>query len=119
VRQIRHHGQLLQIETPASTAEQVARWQVQVLKTVAAQGEGVEELRQRIEAHYAWLAESGELQAREGLRVAHALENIIQAELNRRIRASLPLTRLRGLVEAVRQRTTDPYTAAAALLAEI
>jgi len=119
VRQIRHHGQLLQIETPALVSEPANRWQVQVLKTVAAQGEGVEELRQRIEAHHVWLAESGELQVREGLRVAHALENIIQAELNRRIRASLPLARLRGMVEAVRQRTTDPYTAAAALLAEV
>jgi LAO/AO transport system kinase len=119
VRQIRHHGQLLQIETLAPIDEPALRWPVQVLKTVAAQGEGVEELRQRIEAHHLWLAESGELQAREGLRVAHALENIIQAELNRRIKASLPLARLRGMVEAVRQRTTDPYTAAAVLLAEI
>ncbi|CAN5517090.1 methylmalonyl Co-A mutase-associated GTPase MeaB [soil metagenome] len=117
-RQLRHHGQLLQVEMP-TRREQPDRWQVTVLKTVAASGDGIEALRQRVEAHRTWLHTSGELSVREQLRIAHTLENIMHAELNRRIRASLPLARLHDMVETIGQRTIDPYTVADRLLAEI
>ena len=119
IRQLRHHGQLLEVQTPAVLAEPVARWQITVLKTIAATNEGIAELRERIEDHRTWLRESGEIAQREQLRVAHTLENIIRAELNRRIKASLPVEKLNDLVAAVRQRATDPYTAATKLLAEM
>jgi hypothetical protein len=50
------------------------------------------------------------------VRVAHTLENILRAELNRRILAALPQQGIDGLVEQVRGRVLDPYTAAARLL---
>ncbi len=117
-RQMRHHGQLLAMEAPIAP-ERIDRWQVTVLKTVAASGDGIEELRQRIETHRTWLHTSGELRVREALRIAHTLENIMRAELNRRIRASLPFARLNDMVETISQRTVDPYTVADRLLAEI
>ena len=46
------------------------------MKTVAADGTGVEDLRQRIEAHWDWLQESGEIVVREQLRIANTLENM-------------------------------------------
>ena len=55
-------------------------------------------------------------EARERVRIAHALEAIIRAELNRRILAALPKTGVEPWVQAVRQRTIDPYTAAQQLL---
>jgi hypothetical protein len=48
--------------------------------------------------------------------VAHTLENIIRAELTRRILARMPRTGLDELVETVRRRESDPYTAARELL---
>lgn len=115
-RLIRHHGQLLQME-PAPLASQSAdQWQVTVMKTVATNNEGVEPLRDRIEAHRAWLLTSGEWDARERVRIAYALESIMRAELNRRILAALPKSGIEPWVEAVRQRQTDPYTAAQQLL---
>jgi LAO/AO transport system kinase len=118
-RYVRHHGQLLRIESPVEGDDEESRWKVIVMKTVATDNTGVEELRQRIEAHRHWLAESGEVALREQLRIANTLENIIRAELNRRIAASIPAGRLDDLVEQIRRRESDPYAAAAGLLAQV
>ena len=116
-RLVRHHGQLMRVESPPDwTDDEAERWKVIVMKTVAADGTGVEDLRQRIEAHWDWLQESGEIVVREQLRIANTLENIVRAELNRRIVASLPTNGLGDVVEAIRRRQTDPYAAAGELL---
>lgn len=114
-RLVRHHGQLMRVESPA--AQSASGWRVTVLKTVAADGTGVAALGERIVEHRAWLEQSGELAVREQLRVARTLENILRAELNRRLLARLPAGGLDGWVEAVQARQTDPYSAAESLLA--
>jgi LAO/AO transport system kinase len=107
---------LLRVESPPQAASDEQRWQVTVLKTIAAESVGVEELRAQVERHRAWLVKSGEMAVREQLRVANTLENIIRVELNRRILARMPAGSLDAMVDAIRQRKTDPYTAAAELL---
>ena len=118
-RYIRHHGQLMRVEMPPDLADEENRWQVVVMKTVATGGTGVFELRERIEAHRTWLLESGEMAIREQLRIANTLENILRAELNRRILAGMPSTGMGDMVEAIRRRELDPYSAAGRLLAGI
>lgn len=120
-RTLRHHGRLmatapLHDDAAASPAEQ---WEVSVLKTIAADGTGVAELRARVEAHRAWLHESGELARRNYNRVAHVLENLILAELGRRIQARLSAARLSEWIDAVQRRETDPYQAALTILQEL
>ncbi|MBX3013017.1 MAG: methylmalonyl Co-A mutase-associated GTPase MeaB [Caldilineaceae bacterium] len=115
-RLIRHHGQLLQVEPLPPSANQHEQWRVTVMQTVATTQTGIEALRDQIEAHREWLHRSGEWDVREQVRVAHALENILRAELNRRILAALPRTSMDAWVEAIRHRQTDPYTAAQQLL---
>jgi LAO/AO transport system kinase len=117
-RHVQHHGQLMHMEAPVPMQHE-EQWQVGVLQTIASSGEGVEALRLRIEAHRIWLHEHGEFAARERLRILHTLENIIRAELNRRIAASTPATGMDGIVEAIQRRTADPYTAARDLLANL
>jgi LAO/AO transport system kinase len=121
-RQVRHHGQLIHVESPRSPDHNdttaVQGWRVPVHKSVASTGEGVEELVTLLDKHRDWLQASGEWRVREQLRVAHTLETILRAELMRRIAARLPRTGLDELVEAVRRRTVDPYTAAQQLMAE-
>jgi LAO/AO transport system kinase len=118
-RYVRHHGQLLRVESPMESDDEERRWKVIVMKTVATDNTGIEDLRHRIEAHRHWLVESGEISLREQLRIANTLENIIRAELNRRITASIPAGELNDLVEQIRRRESDPYAAAARLLAKI
>jgi LAO/AO transport system kinase len=115
-RLVRHHGQLLRVESPP--LREVTGWRVPVLKTVATNGTGMVALAEQIDAHRAWLVASGELAVRERLRIARTIENILRAELNRRLLAQLPAGGLDGLVEAVQHRQTDPYTAAQMVLAE-
>jgi len=110
---LRHHGRLFTVQTAPATTSATA-WSVPVLKTVASASEGVAALHTAIEEHRAWLVASGELAVREQLRSARTLENILIAELNRRIAARLP--DMTTLVEAVRRREQDPYTAAQMLL---
>jgi LAO/AO transport system kinase len=114
-RQVYHHGSLVQL--PADPLPDPAHeWHVDILKTTAATGEGVLALMTQIEAHRVWLHESGALVARERLRIAHTLETIMRAELNRRIAAAMPQDSLSTTIEAIRNREIDPYRAAEALL---
>ncbi len=100
-------------------ADTIAYWQVEVLKTVAANNEGVDTLVERIDAHWAWLEQSGEKAMREERRAAHTLDNIIRAELNRRIRAAMPTNDLNQQIEAIRTRQIDPHSAAQEILKRI
>jgi LAO/AO transport system kinase len=113
-RTIRHHGQLLYVEAAPVAAP--TGWATTVLKTIAASGEGVEELRDQLEQHRTWLHTTGEFAQRERVRAASTVEGIVRAELNRRIQTNFPPDTLAELVEQVRQRVIDPYTAAQQLL---
>lgn len=118
-RYVRHHGQLLRVESPTESDDEESRWKVIVMKTVSTEGTGLDELHQRIEAHRCWLLDSGEMMLREQLRIANTLENIVRAELNRRIATSMPADSLDALVEQIRRRENDPYAAAAELLSSV
>lgn len=117
-RQLFHHGQLLDVAA-APVENENDGWRVQVFKTIAASGEGIPEVIAEIERHRAWLAENGRLAARERLRMARSVEQIVQAELLRRLRAALPADSLAALVEEVTARRLDPYAAADRVLARM
>jgi LAO/AO transport system kinase len=123
-RQVRHHGQLLQLSSPLPTPAadhtnpEETQWRVRVLKTIASTGEGLPELLAHIDKHREWLLTSGEWAVRERLRAAHTLENILRAEVTRRIVARIPHTGLDDLIERLQRRQTDPYSAASRLIAD-
>jgi LAO/AO transport system kinase len=123
-RQIRHHGQLLHVELPPAgydeqrNAQETEAWRVFVLKTIASTGEGIPELIIQLDNHRQWLHDSGQWAVRERLRAAHTLENIIRAELTRRILARMPNSTIDALIDAICRRETDPYSAATRLIAE-
>jgi LAO/AO transport system kinase len=123
-RQIRHHGQLLHVELPLAgnndqpNTQETEAWRVFVLKTIASTGEGIPELIIQLDNHRQWLHDSGQWAVRERLRAAHTLENIIRAELTRRILARMPNSTIDALIDAICRRETDPYSAATRLIAE-
>lgn len=112
---VRHHSQWLRVETPPAP-NRGGDWQVPLLKTSAANQEGVEALFKAIEAHGEWLNESGEQAVREQARIVHQLEQIVRTELTRRLLQQTPDKAITALVEEIRQRALDPYTAAQRLL---
>jgi len=115
-RQVRHHGQLMSAPSDADVVEAENQWKVQVLKTISTNGEGIEELRSQIEAHYSWLVDSGELATRQRLRINKTIENLIRSEINRRIRDAIPIADRQALIDQILQRATDPYSVAESLL---
>ncbi len=91
-------------------------WLPPVLKTVASQGEGVEELRGWVETHARMLRESGELARREAARAAATLKAIFREQLLATLLAQIPERTLLELVDGIAQRDLDPYSAAEKLM---
>jgi LAO/AO transport system kinase len=112
-RPTRHHGRVLSTEVVETGA--AADWQVPVQPTTATSGEGMADLLAAIQRHWQHLRESGEWLLREKARSRREVEHLLQARLLRRLRGSVPLERLEGLITAVAARQTDPYTAVAAI----
>jgi LAO/AO transport system kinase len=85
-------------------------WKPPIVSTVASTGEGIAELVTRLDAHWAWLAGSGERERRRLARAREEVAGIAVAALRSRMR-SLPegLDELAGQVAAGKM---DPYTAA-------
>ena len=89
-------------------------WKVPIVKTIAAKGEGADDVVDAIEQHGQWLADTGRLQARREKRAADEVEGIALTSLRVDLRESGELERLAKLVAAGE---LDPYAAADQLVA--
>jgi LAO/AO transport system kinase len=87
-------------------------WRPPIVKTVAARGEGVDEVVEALEKHRAWLEEHGALIRRRTLRAAREIETIAVTALRRRIGDLHGGSRLDDLSDRVAQGSLDPYAAA-------
>ena len=93
-------------------AREAGAWRPPIVKTVAARGEGIDELVQALEKHRAWLAEHGELAVRRRRRAADEIEAIALSALRARIGDLHGDRRLDALAERVVAGGLDPYGAA-------
>ena len=106
VREIQHMLGLGERRAPGD-------WRPSVVKTVAMQGDGIDQLIEAIDKHQAWLAETGELRGRRVLRAAREVESIALAALRARMgEAGLTEGGLDALAGEVVDGTLDPYAAA-------
>jgi len=93
-------------------------WRVPILKTVAAKGEGADEVVETIEKHGAWLAETGRLEQRRIARASDEVEAIALTGLRERI-GDLRGDALGALASRVVAGELDPYAAADELVAAV
>lgn len=93
-------------------------WDPPVLRTVAAQGEGVAALLEAIRAHGAWLRDHGGLARKARERARLRLESLLAEETLRRAKARAGAGRIAASVEAIAEGRMDPYAAVAAILDE-
>jgi LAO/AO transport system kinase len=114
VRDLRYM-QSLGTQSP-SQAKVEGKWVAPVLKTVAARGEGVEEVVDAVERHGVWLAETGELQRRRARRASDEVEAIALTVLRDRMGDLRGGNVLEGLAARVVAGELDPYAAADALV---
>ena len=87
-------------------------WKPPIVATVASTGEGVPELAARLDAHWAWLADTGERERRRLARAREELTALAFAALRGRLAAS----RLDELAGQAADGTLDPFQAADELL---
>lgn len=94
-------------------------WRTPILQTVASKGQGVDEVVDAIEAHRAWLTQTGKLDERRRARAAAEVEAIALTELRERIGDVHGSAALPALAARVVAGELDPYTAADELVAEV
>ncbi|SFJ89765.1 MULTISPECIES: methylmalonyl Co-A mutase-associated GTPase MeaB [Streptomyces] len=92
-------------------------WRPPIVKTVAARGEGVDEVVEALEKHRAWMEERGVLAERRRARAAREVETIAVTALRERIGDLHGDRRLEALAERITGGTLDPYAAADELVA--
>ena len=110
-RGVLQHGRLLPAPMP-SILPIDQRWHPPIIKTIAVEGKGIEELTAAIQKHRAYLNDQPEGQQRARMRVSIELETILRETLLNRLIDSIGIDRLGGLIDRVVAREIDPYSAA-------
>ena len=94
-------------------------WRPPVVKTVAAQGQGVDEVVEAIEKHTSWMEESGTLRDRRVARAGDEIESIALQQLRAKMGDLRHGNGVDELAAAVVDGTTDPYAAADQVVAAL
>jgi len=92
-------------------------WDIPVLRTIAEQGQGVEELIDAIDQHRAWLTESGELTRRRDARLAERVREVVDRRLRQIVWIENDGRKLLDeAMPALEQGTESPYQVAARIV---
>ncbi|WP_329198371.1 MULTISPECIES: methylmalonyl Co-A mutase-associated GTPase MeaB [unclassified Streptomyces] len=91
-------------------------WRPPIVKTVAARGQGIDELVEALEKHRAWMDERGVLAERRTARAAREVETIAVTALRARMADLRGDAHLGTLAAKVATGELDPYAASDALL---
>jgi LAO/AO transport system kinase len=95
----------------------MGEWRPPIVRTVAATGEGVDELWSTIGKHRGYLEESGKLEERRARRLTDELRQIVVHRLEQKAYDAVGAGGFEALRDAVVSREKDPYTAAEEILA--
>jgi LAO/AO transport system kinase len=87
-------------------------WAVPVVRTIAANGGGIDALLSAVDAHSAWLRSSGALAVRRRRRASAEVEAIVIDRVLARFSPSATPAALDALADSVADGSTDPYSAA-------
>src|SRR5215467_7621648 len=106
-----------EVRSVLALSHEPGRWQVPILRTEAARGEGVAELAEKIDEHRAFIEEQGTLAERRARNLRSEVLGIATSRMRRRLEQTVaedPATV--ELLERVVRRELDPATAASELL---
>jgi len=107
-RVFRHHGKTMELSTP-DTAPNL--WIPSIVKTVATEGKGMDELIEAIAKHAAHLHQSGDRLARDRARLESELEALLQTALIDRFMETIPQQNYEEILRNVVNRNISPYEA--------
>jgi LAO/AO transport system kinase len=107
-RVFRHHGKSMTVSVPAPDPD---IWIPSIVKTVATEGKGIDELIESIAKHAAHLHQSGDRLARERARLESEMEALLQEALMNRFRETIPQQNYDEILGNVVDRNISPYEA--------
>jgi len=96
----------------AMAARDPGTWKPPIVSASALAGEGIDELVEKLDAHWSWLAGSGERDRRRQARAREEVSAIAIAEMRRRLGGLPGQSRLDELAAQVADGKLDPYSAA-------
>jgi LAO/AO transport system kinase len=97
----------------AAREEAPAQWTPPVLRTIAAQGEGIDEVADALERHFRYLESSGELRTRRRARLRERVMEIVEQQVRERLwRDADTMTWLDAQLDALEAGTLVPFAAA-------
>jgi LAO/AO transport system kinase len=121
-----HHGMdLKRIKNPARVAREEARddsaerWTPPVLRAVAAKGEGIAEIMESVDRHFAYLERSGELRTRRRERMVERVVEIAERRMRTRLWGEPQTMKwLEATVDDMEAGRVTPFVIAERLLGE-
>lgn len=114
-RTFKHHGTYMNVSIPKDRKPSAA-WIPPILRTISTEGTGIPELAEAIARHASHLRSSGEWNDRERTRLEVELEALIREGLMNHFKEEVPASAYEKALEAVIQRKTSPWEAAAELM---
>lgn len=115
LRSAGHHGPLLE-QNAAPPEPELDLWNVPILKTIATEKSGLDELVDAIERHRAYLQESGLFEERARERVQFELATRLREELLARLLDERSPAAVADVIERILARQIDPGSAVRELL---
>jgi LAO/AO transport system kinase len=109
-----HHGQYMSAALPVETENNI--WIPPLQRTIATDGEGIDELAQHIVKHGEHLHISGDWAVRERARLESELEAALQSTLMNQFRERVSEDQFNTVVDQVFERSLSPSEAVKALL---
>jgi LAO/AO transport system kinase len=107
-RVFRHHGKIMDISAPSIEPD---IWIPSIVKTVATEGKGIDELIDSIAKHAAHLHQSGDRVARDRARLESEMEALLREALMDRFMEDIPQEKYEEIVGNVVKRDISPYEA--------
>jgi GTPase len=96
--------------------QKLSEWDPPVLLTIASQGEGVDQVLERFEAHLEFLTANGGLERRRRQRLEQRLRDLLRDALWREFRSSVPEAYWADVIGRVAARDITPHQAAERLI---
>jgi LAO/AO transport system kinase len=102
----------VRLTAPDSGPRAETRWRPPIVKTIAAEGKGIDEVMAAVDQHQAYLQGQPVGRQRARLRAAIELETVLRDVLLNRLLAAVGAERLSRTIDRIAAREIDPYSAA-------
>lgn len=112
-RVLRHHGKIMSVSAPTTDSR---LWIPPIIKTIATEGKGIDELAASIAKHVEYLQQSGNWAARDRAHLASEMETLLREALMDRFLKNIQQQKYEEMIEKVGNRNVSPYEAVKSLL---